>query len=98
LVTEESDQHQYRFENIVDMDDGRVLFTVEHEVRSMRHPLYARPLVNRNPEQSNRLYAPGYEELSCALPLYLSCRALPRPSNHPQASEQAALWIPGTRP
>jgi hypothetical protein len=69
LITEESDQHQYRFENIVDMDDGRVLFTIEHEVRSMRHPLYARPLVNRNPEQTNRLYAPGHEELSWSLPV-----------------------------
>ncbi|MGH6977553.1 MAG: hypothetical protein ACREED_11050, partial [Stellaceae bacterium] len=51
LVFEESDQHQYRFKDIIDPDDGRVLFTVEHEVRSMRHPLYARPLVNRNPAQ-----------------------------------------------
>jgi hypothetical protein len=69
LITEESDQHQYRFEDIVDLDSGRVLFSIEHEVRSMRHPLYARPLVNRNPEQSNRLYAPGYEELSWAMPV-----------------------------
>jgi hypothetical protein len=69
LVTEESDQHQYRFENIIDMASGRVLFTIEHEVRSMRHPLYARPLVNRNPEQTNRLYAPGHEELSWSLPV-----------------------------
>ena len=69
LITEESDQHQYRFENIVDMDDGRVLFTIEHEVRSMRHPLYAGPLVNRNPEQTNRLYAPGHEEQSWSMPV-----------------------------
>jgi hypothetical protein len=69
LITEESDQHQYRFENIVDMADDRVLFTIEHEVRSMRHPLYARPLVNRNPEQTNRLYAPGHEEQSWSLPV-----------------------------
>ena len=69
LVTQESDQHQYRFEDIVDTRNGKVLFTVEHEVRSMRHPMYARPLVNRNPEQTNRLYAPGYEELSWSLPV-----------------------------
>src|SRR5262249_49943046 len=62
LISEESDQHQYRFENIVDVESGRVLFSVEHEVRSMRHPLYARPLVNRNPTQSNRRYAPGQDE------------------------------------
>ena len=59
LITEESDQHQYRFEDIVDPDSGKVLFTIEHEIRSMRHPLYARPLVNRNPAQTNRNYVPG---------------------------------------
>jgi hypothetical protein len=32
---------------------------LEHEIRSLRHPLYARPLVNRNPEQSNRDYRSG---------------------------------------
>jgi hypothetical protein len=69
LISEESDQHQYRFEDIVDIDSGRVLFSIEHEVRSMRHPLYARPLVNRNPEQSNRLFAPGHEELSWSMPI-----------------------------
>jgi hypothetical protein len=68
LVTEESDQHQYRFQDIVDLDTGRVLFTVEHEVRSMRHPLYARPLVSRNPEHTNRIFAPGHEELPWSLP------------------------------
>ncbi|HEX3500245.1 MAG TPA: hypothetical protein VHT04_13065 [Stellaceae bacterium] len=59
LISEESDQHQYRFENITDTDSGKVLFTVEHEVRSLRHPLYARALVNRNPAQTNRDYVPG---------------------------------------
>jgi hypothetical protein len=68
LITEESDQHQYRFQDIVDLNTGKVLFTIEHEVRSMRHPLYARPLVSRNPEQSNRIYAPGHEELAWSLP------------------------------
>jgi hypothetical protein len=61
LVTEESDQHQYRFKDIVDPANGKVLFEIEHEIRSMRHPLYARPLVNRNPAQSNRAFAPGHE-------------------------------------
>ena len=62
LVTEESDQHQYRFKDIVDLESGKPLFTIEHEVRSMRHPLYARPLVNRNPRQTNTDYAPGHDE------------------------------------
>lgn len=61
LITEESDQHQYRFEDIVDPDSGRPVFTIEHEVRSFRHPLYNRPLVNRNPAQTNRNYAPGHD-------------------------------------
>ena len=68
LITEESDQHQYRFRDIVDPDSGRQLFTLEHEVRSMRHPLYARPLVNRNPDVSNTRYAPGHEALTWSLP------------------------------
>jgi hypothetical protein len=59
LVSEESDQHQYRFLDIAEVDSGKKLFRIEHEVRSMRHPLFARPLVNRNPEQTNRDYHPG---------------------------------------
>jgi len=62
LVFEESDQHQYRFRDIVDPETGRVLFTIEHEVRSMKHPLFLRPLVNRNPTQTNMNYAPGQDE------------------------------------
>jgi len=59
LIMEESDRHQYRFKDIVDLDSGKLLYTIEHEVRSMRHPLYNRPLVNRNPEQTNIDYRPG---------------------------------------
>ena len=61
LVSEESDQYQYRFKNIVDPESNKPLFTIEHEVRSVTHPLYARPLVNRNPEQSNMMFAGGHE-------------------------------------
>ena len=61
LVTEESSEHQYRFRDIVDPKSGKSLFTLEHEVRSLTHPLYARPLVNRNPEQSNRKYVRGHD-------------------------------------
>ena len=59
LITEESDQHQYRFQDIVDPEDNRVLFTIEHEVRSMRHPMFMRPLVNRDTAQSNMHYGQG---------------------------------------
>jgi hypothetical protein len=61
LVTEESNQHQYRFKEIVDPDSGRALYTLEHEIRSITHPLYARPLVNRDPTQTNRDYTPGFD-------------------------------------
>jgi catechol 2,3-dioxygenase-like lactoylglutathione lyase family enzyme len=61
LISEESDQHQYRFKDIVDPFGGKVLYSIEHEVRSMKHPIYMRPLVNRNPGQSNLNYAPGFD-------------------------------------
>ena len=64
LITEESSQHQYRFKDIVDPDARRVLFTVEHEVRSMQHPMYARALVNRNPAQTGMSYRPGRDSLA----------------------------------
>jgi hypothetical protein len=67
LVFEESDQWQYRFKDFVDLDSGKLLYTVEHEIRSMTHPLYARPLVNRNPAQSNRRFAAGHEDWRWAM-------------------------------
>ncbi|MGH7211823.1 MAG: hypothetical protein ACREF1_10235 [Acetobacteraceae bacterium] len=69
LITEESDQHQYRFTDIVDVESNKLLFQIEHEVRSMRHPLYARPLVNRNAAQTNRDYAPGWDAARWAMGL-----------------------------
>jgi len=59
LITEESNWYQYRFQDIVDPDTGRVLFTIEHEVRSIVSPLYMRPLVNRNPAQRQPTYQRG---------------------------------------
>src|SRR5262249_39359503 len=40
LVTEESNWYQYRFQDIVDPDTSRPLFTIEPEVRSLLSPLY----------------------------------------------------------
>ena len=68
LITEESNAAQYRFERIIDPLDGRDLAVIEHEVRSMRHPMYARALVNRNPEQTNNIYAPGREAWVASMP------------------------------
>ena len=56
VLTEESNAYQYRFEHLVDVDTNETLFEIEHEIRSMTHPLYARPLVNRNPVQSQQSY------------------------------------------
>jgi hypothetical protein len=63
LLTEESNQHQYRFKDIVDLDTRAVLFTIEHEVRSMQHPMYARVLVNRDPAQTAMRYRPGRDSM-----------------------------------
>jgi len=61
LVSKETDAHEWRFVDIVDPKDNRALFRIEHEVRSMKHPLFGRPLVNRNPAQSNRAYVRGQD-------------------------------------
>lgn len=61
LIYSEDNPYQYRFRDIVDLDTGKHLFTVEHEVRSATHPMFLRPLVNRNPAQNNRNYADGHE-------------------------------------
>ena len=63
LITMENGQHEYRFIDIIDLDSKEVLFKIEHEVRSSRHPLYGRPLVNRNPAQTNTAYMPGFDGL-----------------------------------
>ena len=57
-------EHEYRFTDIIDLETRKVLFTVEHEVRSLRHPLYGRPLVNRNPAQTNTDYHPGHDAMA----------------------------------
>jgi hypothetical protein len=61
LISVEDNQYQYRFQDIVDLESGKVLWSVEHEVRSVTHPMYLRPLVNRNPAITNQNYANGYD-------------------------------------
>ena len=68
LITEESNESQYRFERIVDLDTSADLAVIEHEVRSMRHPMFARAMINRNPEQTNARYAPGREAWTASMP------------------------------
>jgi hypothetical protein len=67
LISQEDNQYQYRFRDIVDLTDGKHLFTIEHEVRSVTHPMYLRPLVNRDPAQTNRTYAHGHDEWAWAM-------------------------------
>jgi len=67
LVNREDNQYQYRFRDIVDLDTGKLLFTIEHEVRSLTHPMCLRPLVNRNPAQTARNYSNGYDQNSWAM-------------------------------
>ncbi len=64
LITEESDQFQYRFVDIVDPDSGVVLYQLEHEVRALSHAMYRRPLVNRNPSTNFFTYRRGNEQFS----------------------------------
>ncbi len=59
LVTEESNEYQYRFEKIVDPKTREALFVIEHEVRCYTHPMFLRPLVSRNPAQRQPTYQRG---------------------------------------
>lgn len=68
LISQESNAHQYRFVDIVDPDSGKKVYELDHEVRSMRHPMYARPLVNRNPALSLGSYDPNGESRGWTLP------------------------------
>src|ERR1700745_3705689 len=49
LIYSEDTPYQCRFRDIVDLESGKHLFTIEHEVRSAPPPMFLRPLVNRNP-------------------------------------------------
>jgi len=59
LINMETDAEEWRFQWITDPKDGRKLFQIEHEVRSMKHRLFARPLVNRNHAVTNLNFVPG---------------------------------------
>jgi hypothetical protein len=63
LVTEDVRNHQFRFQDIIDVERERRVFQLEHEVRSLRHPMYHRPFVNRDSEQTQRAYRRGRDAL-----------------------------------
>lgn len=56
LITEEPRSHQFRFCKLIDPATGSPIFSLEHEVRSLHHPMFHRNLVNRDPNQSQRAY------------------------------------------
>ena len=64
LNLEESSQHQYRFLTIPDVETKQTLFVLDHEVRSMTHPMYGRARVNRNAAQTTRDYRAGHDFLA----------------------------------
>ncbi|HEY1980035.1 MAG TPA: hypothetical protein VGH13_08100 [Xanthobacteraceae bacterium] len=68
LITMETNEYEYRFKDLIDLDNREVLFTVEHETRSMTNPMYGRLLINRNPAQTNTDYKPGHDTLAWAMP------------------------------
>lgn len=59
LISRSVASDEWRFVDIVDPASADVVYQLEHEVRSTRHPLFGRPLVNRNPAQTNRAYVRG---------------------------------------
>jgi len=64
LRVDESSQWQYRIISIPDMDSGAEVFPLDHEIRSMTHPMFGRQLINRNPAQAIFSYANGQDELN----------------------------------
>jgi hypothetical protein len=63
LIMEEIRNHQFRFKQLVDPDNGQEVFLLEHEVRSLHHPMFHRRFVNRDPIQTQRAYRRGRDSL-----------------------------------
>lgn len=59
LISEEARNHQFRFRTLVDPASGEPVFSLEHEVRSLHHPMFHRSFINRDPNQSQRAYRRG---------------------------------------
>ena len=64
LQVDENSQWQYRFISIPDMVSGGEVFPLDHEVRSMTHPMFGRRLMNRNAAQTIFNYRGGQDELN----------------------------------
>jgi hypothetical protein len=60
-ISEDVRNHQFRFKEISDPADDSHKFSLEHEVRSLHHPMYNRFFVNRDTNQSQRTYRRGWD-------------------------------------
>jgi hypothetical protein len=66
LLSLENGPHEYRFIDIAGLENGHVFCRLEHEVRSLRHPLFGRKLVNRDPSIDPQTYVEGREAYAWA--------------------------------
>ncbi|MFM2067456.1 MAG: hypothetical protein RLZZ584_2365 [Pseudomonadota bacterium] len=66
IVSRDAGASDWRCIDIVDPRDGRLLHRLEHELRGLDHPLFDRPLVNRNPAQRQAGYRPGADSWAAA--------------------------------
>ncbi|MEE9286305.1 MAG: hypothetical protein V3V35_11330, partial [Dehalococcoidia bacterium] len=64
LIMQDLAMNQYRFKDIIHPKTGQKLMELEHEVRSLHHPMYRRELVNRDPAQTLFTYVRGHDSLS----------------------------------
>ena len=48
LISREDNAFQYRFQDLVPPGKKKPVYTLEHEVRSLYHPMYRQPLINRS--------------------------------------------------
>lgn len=60
-ISEEVRNHQFRFKELTDPVDASHKLSLEHEVRSLRHPMYNRFFVNRDVTQTQRAYRRGWD-------------------------------------
>lgn len=59
LLTQKNGNNEWRFTDITDPDSGQLLHRLEHEVRSLRHPLFGRVHTNRDPSLNTASYRHG---------------------------------------
>lgn len=64
LVSAQMPPHEFRFVELRDPNSEEVVWQLEHEVRSLNHPMFGRDLVNRNPANTLFSYTRGRETLA----------------------------------